>query len=568
MFNSLVAQTGGVRGASAVTAWARVESAACARRLAAMAAMLDDAHAAEGSASRDQWCHDNWDAVSDHIGAASGLTRGAASNLLLIAVALQERFPTVQALFADGLITYALAKAIVFRAANVTDPDALHALDTALADALRGWGPMSVAKTEQHIDAIIAEVDPLALRRTQDRARDRSVDVHVEDGSGLAAVFGSLFTPDAVALDVRLTALAATVCQADPRTKDQRRADALGALSHGADRLACLCGSEDCEAATNPPSTGVIIHLIAHHDTLTGTSGQGDPSPTPDTPDLPGTPDTPDSEGTPRPDVPSGAKASPALEVPAGPVAADPAAEECARLDGVAPPMFTRPLAELTLTEALTDPDPGALSTIRPAAMMGGRFLPGPLLRRAALGATIAAIVHPGQAPPEPRYTPSKKLADFVRCRDQTCRFPGCHEPATHCDLDHTIPWPYGPTQASNLKAVCRKHHLLKTFWGGPGGWRERQHPDGTIDWIAPDGQTYRTTPGSRLLFPELSAPTAPVDPDRTGPARAHQRTEDAPPHDHPRPRPRPPHPGSNANSTAPQPNPSQSRRSDGPRCP
>ena len=120
-------------------------------------------------------------------------------------------------------------------------------------------------------------------------------------------------------------------------------------------------------------------------------------------------------------------------------------------------------------------------------------------------------IVHPGQAPPEPRYRPSKKLADFVRCRDLTCRFPGCKEPATTCDLDHTIPWPYGPTQASNLKCLCRFHHLLKTFWAGTPGWRDRQLPDGTVLWTAPDGRTHTSTPASRLLFPELCTPTAPV---------------------------------------------------------
>ena len=134
------------------------------------------------------------------------------------------------------------------------------------------------------------------------------------------------------------------------------------------------------------------------------------------------------------------------------------------------------------------------------------------------LNAAIAEIVHPGQAPPEPRYRPSKKLADFVRCRDLTCRFPGCHEPATNCDLDHTIPWPYGPTQASNLKTVCRRHHLLKTFWPG---WQDRQYPDGTVQWTAPDGQVHVTTPGSRLPFPEL------CDTDRTGHRRHdnHRRT-------------------------------------------
>jgi hypothetical protein len=129
------------------------------------------------------------------------------------------------------------------------------------------------------------------------------------------------------------------------------------------------------------------------------------------------------------------------------------------------------------------------------------------LAAKLATTATIRPLIHPGDAPPEPRYTPSRKLADFVRCRDMTCRFPSCDVPAYHCDLDHTIPYPHGPTCASNLGAVCRKHHLLKTF----GGWLNRQLPDGTMIWTAPDGQTYTTYPGSRIPFPSLCRPTAPT---------------------------------------------------------
>ena len=88
-----------------------------------------------------------------------------------------------------------------------------------------------------------------------------------------------------------------------------------------------------------------------------------------------------------------------------------------------------------------------------------------------------------------------------------TCRFPGCDQPADICDLDHTIAHPLGPTCASNLKCLCRKHHLLKTF----GGWHDRQLPDGTIIWTTPSGQTHTTHPGSRIVFPSLCRPTAPV---------------------------------------------------------
>ncbi|MEU0496783.1 DUF222 domain-containing protein [Mycobacterium sp. NPDC006124] len=497
MFDQLVDAATGTRGAGALSSWSRVENAACARRVATMAAMFDEAHAASGSADRDQWCLDNVDAVAAHIGAAQRITSGAASHQLLVAVALHERFPRVAAVFADGLITYALVKTMVTRGALVIDPDALRALDALLAEAFGDWEPMSVDKTEKTIDAYVAQVDPQAVRRTETKARSRSVEISIdEDGSGMATLYATLFAHDAKALQARLRALAATVCPADPRTADQLRADAFGA--GGNDRMACLCGTDDCPAAQNPPASGVVVYLIASEDTL------ADPAPEPEP--EPETPAPPPETGADAPTVDDAL----APHGESRPTTTMPPTDESAALDGDHPPLFDKPLRDLTLTEAMT-PTPGTLANLRPAALMGGQFLPGAVARRATIGATITPIVHPGQAPPENRYRPSKKLADFVRCRDMTCRFPGCRMPATQTDIDHTIPWPHGPTTASNLKCLCRRHHLLKTFWGGENGWREGQLDDGTIIWTAPDGQEFITTPGSRLLFPELSKPTATV---------------------------------------------------------
>ncbi|MEU0496499.1 DUF222 domain-containing protein [Mycobacterium sp. NPDC006124] len=477
MFDQLVDATTGTRGAGELSSWSRVENAACARRVATMAAMLDEAYAASGSADRDHWCLDDFDAVAAHIGAAQRITPGAAGNQLLIAVALHERFPKVAAVFAEGLITYQLVRTVVTRAALIVDPDALRTLDALLAEAFGEWEPMSVDKTEKTIDAYVAQVDPQAVRRTETKARSRSVEISIdEDGSGMATLYATLFAHDAKALQARLRALAATVCPADPRTADQLRADAFGA--GGNDRMACLCGTDDCPAAQNPPASGVVVYVIASEDTISG------PAPEPETP-------------------------APPPETPAPPPEGPPA-DERAALDGDQPPLFDKPLRDLTLTAAMT-PTPGTLAHLRPAALMGGQFLPGAIACRATIGAKITPIMHPGQAPPENRYRPSKKLADFVRCRDMTCRFPGCRAPATNCDIDHTIPWPHGPTMASNLTCLCRRHHLLKTFWGGENGWRDEQLDDGTVLWIAPDGQDFITTPGSRLLFPELSRPTATV---------------------------------------------------------
>jgi Domain of unknown function (DUF222) len=179
------------------------------------------------------------------------------------------------------------------------------------------------------------------------------------------------------------------------------------------------------------------------------------------------------------------------------------------QLDGADPrgPSAAR-LRAMTLAEALAPlPAIGPANT-NPAVVMGGGMLPSPLLAAKLAGsATIRPVIHPGDNAPEPHYVPSAALARFVRCRDLTCRFPGCDEPADHCNLDHTIPYPVGSTCAANIKCLCRKHHLLKTFCG----WLDQQLPEGTVRWTAPGGQTYTTHPGSRLLFPTLCRPTAPV---------------------------------------------------------
>src|SRR4051812_34197423 len=193
MFDSVVASTVGTSGAGAVEAWARTESAACARKVAAMAGMFSAAAAADGSAERDLWCTDTWDAVAAHVGAELRITTGAASNQLLIAVALHERFPQVAAVFAKGLITYQLVRTVVQRGALVVDSDALRALDGLLAEALSNREPMSVAALGKMVDAFVAQVDPQAVIRTETRARGRSVEVGDEDGSGMLTVFATLF---------------------------------------------------------------------------------------------------------------------------------------------------------------------------------------------------------------------------------------------------------------------------------------------------------------------------------------------------------------------------------------
>jgi hypothetical protein len=90
-------------------------------------------------------------------------------------------------------------------------------------------------------------------------------------------------------------------------------------------------------------------------------------------------------------------------------------------------------------------------------------------------------------------YTPPAGLADFVRARDLSCRFPTCSQRAATADLDHTIPYQLdGITSDHNLHASCCRHHRLKTH---TLDWHVEQHPDDTITWTTPTGHTYTSHP-------------------------------------------------------------------------
>jgi len=78
------------------------------------------------------------------------------------------------------------------------------------------------------VDRIVARADLDAVRRRRERQAERELSIF-DSGNGLTEVFGRLLSPDAHALDARVNALAATVCDADPRTRNQRRADAMAA---------------------------------------------------------------------------------------------------------------------------------------------------------------------------------------------------------------------------------------------------------------------------------------------------------------------------------------------------
>lgn len=392
---------------------ARQENRSAARRLSTIAELFELRRAERGEA--EDWAVDTWAAVGAEVAAALRISLGKAGSYMNYGLAM-HRLPAIAALFTAGDIDMNIFRTMVYRTDLITDHNALKEVDRVLAARAARWPSMTHGQLVREIDRVVITHDRDALRRTRERARDRDVTVW-DDNSGLSDVSARLFTADAHALDKRLDAIAATVCRNDPRTAEQRRADALGALAAKAERLMCRCERADCPAATAVASS-VVIHVVAEQSALDGRSNR-----------------------------------------------------------------------------------PGYL-------MSSGTVISAELLRDIAAQAKLRPLTHPKDSPAEPRYHPSRALADFVRARDLTCRAPGCDRPAIECDIDHTVPYDSGgSTHASNLKCLCRFHHLLKTFWG----WEDRQIQDGTVIWDLPGGQTYVTTPGSALLFPNLMAPTSPA---------------------------------------------------------
>lgn len=405
-----------------ICAAARAENQAAGARLATISE-LDLLRLREYD-EREEWAIDTDVAVSAEVSAALQISAGLASSYLHYARAMRTRLPKVGEALCAGDIGYLMFQTIVYRTELITDPDIMAAVDAELALKIVRWPSMTRSQLNRFIDRVVARRDRDAVRRRRETHADRELSVW-DSGTGLAEVFGRLLATDGHALDARLEALAATVCADDPRTHQQRRADAMGALTVGAERLTCRCGKPDCAAGGKPAAGPVLVHVLAEQASLAGSSQT-------------------------------------------------------------------------------------------PGVLIGSdALIPAELLAELATTARLCPLIPPVDAAPEPGYRPSKALADFVRCRDLTCRFPGCDVPAAECDLDHTVPHgDGGATHASNLKCQCRSHHLLKTFWK----WRDQQLPDGTVIWAAPTGHTYVTTPGSALLFPSLCTPTgdlAPPDPEQ-----------------------------------------------------
>ncbi|MGE2713659.1 DUF222 domain-containing protein [Mycolicibacterium litorale] len=489
MFDTVFAGLDGSALIAAIEQSAREEAEAGARKLAAIAQLVHSTVTLDEE--RDQWVYDSWAAAASEVGAALTIGHRRASGQMRIAVALRDRLPKIAALYLQGRLSGRLIGEITWRTHLIDDHHVLALLDSALADKALRWGPLSDAGLTRAIDALITRYDPNAVIRADETVtkRDFRVGAH-NDPDALATVWGQLMGCDAAVLSARITAMVQGICQDDPRTMGERRSCAVGAIIQGYDHLPCRCGSPAC-AATPPPKSDVVISVIA------------DPA---------------------------------ALQAAQNLIAAEDrehAVKHATTQPKAEPQEECEPQPEATSEREAPNPYPCPQGS-GVALLPGVRILPIVALAEAIRsGAAIKQLWLPGPDP-EPHYRPSAKLAAFVRARDLFCRFPGCTVPAERCDIDHVVPWPYGPTHPSNLHCKCRTHHLGKTF---DDGWREQQSPDGTVVWTTPAGRRYTTAPGSRLFFPGWDTTTTelpplaqppPPDPDRIAKMPKRRRTRAA----------------------------------------
>ncbi|OBK14138.1 HNH endonuclease signature motif containing protein [Mycobacterium asiaticum] len=258
----------------------RTESVLVAQRMAAVAALLRQRRAA-AELVEDQPGYseiDGFDQTKAEVAAAMNLSPLAASYLVLDAEALDTRLPQLAALLAEGRVDWRTVRLIISRTALVVDDELVAKLDGALAARIGNWRSWSRQRIVNEVDAAVKGIDPDAARERREGAEDdRHVRIDAMD-NGMAEISGTVTATAATAFDRVLSQLARQVCVSDPRTMDQRRADALGALAQGR-VLPCRCGEDGCPAASvgtdqAPGGARVVINVVAAEQTVLGDSAQ------------------------------------------------------------------------------------------------------------------------------------------------------------------------------------------------------------------------------------------------------------------------------------------------------
>lgn len=390
-------------------------------------------------------------------------TAAYAETRIETAVELTSRLPRTLAGMAAGTIDLTRAAAIALHTVALSDADAAYA-DEVLAEVAAARRPDQLARKAAALELKLA---PEVVRARKEAARQLHQRVEIRrEGSGNASLAGRELDPaEALASEAHLSEIAARLRNSGvvEGTLPQLRALAMLDLTQGRnplDRIQPHPAPADAgPAAGAPPAPGrpaplpALINLLVPASTLLGFGAA---------PAQAGRWGLLDSEETrtvvraasqhPRArwcltvTAPDGTAVAHGCAPGRHPWGGSPAPPE----DSTGPPQLLELLRALNLT-------------LKPVA-------------RDTCG-------H-GQA--ENRYAPGRGLRHLIRARTQTCSAPGCNAQAVHCDLDHGVPYPDGPTCQCNLDPKCRRHHRTKQ---APGWHVEQATPD-TSAWTTPATHT------------------------------------------------------------------------------
>lgn len=165
-----------------------------------------------------------------------------------------------------------------------------------------------------------------------------------------------------------------------------------------------------------------------------------------------------------------------------------------ARARGIRPTVVvTVPALALLDDEHAAASDPAVVEGIGPIAIETARRLCG------GAGSWMRVLTHPETgmvlSVGADQYEPPAPLKRLVKWRADRCLAPGCHMPASRCEVDHTIPFPRGHTSLTNLAPLCKGHHIVKHH----GGWSVAQLDGGDLRWVSPAGRVYLEKPERRV---------------------------------------------------------------------
>jgi hypothetical protein len=367
---------------------------------------------------------------------------------------LAADLPTVWEAFQRGDLDSEQVRVIDRVARRVTEASTLAAIDEQGVDAAQTRSPKQLALW---LLRLVVRLEPVAFAERHRRAlAERRVTV-IQGVDGIGYVTGEVSAADAAAIDGMLTAAARNLGAADPRTEQQRRSDLFADLLLGRLRLDQPDQDEEqlddvdwLEVEDIDPDTG---ELLGTH--LQRLDSDGEPI---GEPVAPAAAQLKTAQTAKSPQRPRQLRIGVVVPL-ASLLGAGDAPGELADRSGVVPGQVLRE----QIAESL---DPQCADEVLFTRLLTDNA--GRLLDVTELG----------------RH-PSARLAQAIKIRAGTCRFPTCTVPAERCDLDHHQPWPRGATSATNMDPLCRRHHRGKTF-----AWIATDH-DG-VDWTLPNAERYR----------------------------------------------------------------------------